>query len=172
MEDLGFGSFYIIDTDSPNNLRKMELKIKETLPISIEINNAITATEKIIAELNKKDLEDKIVLLRLKGDIQQGKNSDIKFQEIEEHVKSKGAYFLLKNTHELTSCELELEIDVKDSENVEEETIKIYSKENPSDLNALIPQLMSSLSIEKQEDEKTEIFNNRILDNAKKILKF
>lgn len=173
LEDIGFGSFYIVDTeDKELSLRKIELKIKETLPISIEITNAITATGKIIEELNKKDLEDKIVLLRLRGEIQQGKNSDIKFQEIEEHLKSKGAYFLLKNTHELNSQELELDVEIKDSENVEEETIKIYSEENPSDLNSLIPQLMNSLSIEKQEDEKTEIFNNRILDNARKLLEF
>ena len=173
LEDIGFGSFYIVDTeDKELSLKKIELKIKETLPISIEITNAITATGKIIEELNKKDIEDKIVLLRLKGDIQQGKNSDIKFQEIEDHIKSKGAYFLLKNTHELNSQELELDIEIKDSENVEEETIKIYSEENPSDLNSLIPQLMNSLSIEKQEDEKTEIFNNRVLDNTRKVLGF
>jgi hypothetical protein len=117
-------------------------------------------------------LNDKIVLLRISGELETGKNSDIKFQAIEEFVQQKGAYFLLKNTHDLSTKETKLEIEVKNSENVEEETIKIYSKENPSNFNDLIPQLIHSLAIEKQEGEKTEIFNTRIIEEAKKILKF
>ena len=153
-------------------MKKIELKLKEVLSITIQIRNALISTEQIISELNQRDLEDKIVLLRLKGEIEQGGNSDIKFPQIEEHAKSKGVYFILKNTHELNTKEFELEFEVKNSENIEEETIKIYSEENPSDLNKFIPQLMNALSLEKQEDEKNEIFNNRVLDNAKKLLRF
>ena len=68
--------------------------------------------------------------------------------------------------------ELELEIEVKDNENIEEETIKIYSEQNPSDFNKLIPELMNSLSIEKQEGETTDTFNNRLIENTRRILKF
>ena len=92
--------------------------------------------------------------------------------QIEEFAEKKGAYFLLKNTHDLKTKETKLEINVKNSENVEEETIKIYTKENPSNFNDLIPILINSLSIEKQEGEKTESFNTRIIEEAKKILKF
>ena len=58
------------------------------------------------------------------------------------------------------------------SENIEEETIKIYSEQNPSDLNALVPELLNVLSIDKQEGEKTDSFTSRIMDGAKKVLKF
>ena len=172
LEDLNHGSFYIVDTDSVNALQKVELKIKDIVSLNIEIKNAITATEKIISELDKKDLEDKIILLRVRGELETGKNSDIKFQQIEEFAKSKNAYFILRNTHDLKAKEVELEIDIKDSENIEEETIKIYSEQNPSDFNKLILQLINSLSIEKQEGETTESFTNRILEESKKILKF
>ena len=173
LEDLGFGSFYIIDTNNSEfSLKKIELKIKEVLPLQITIKNALIATEQIIAELEKRDLEDKIIILRVKGEIEQGKNSDIKFPQIEEFAKSKGAYFLLRNTHELNTKELEMEVEIKNSDNIEEDIIKIYSNENPSDFNRLIPELMNALAIEKQEDEKTEIFNNRVLDNTKKVLRF
>ena len=174
LEALCYGSFYIVDTEgnSRSSFKKIEIKLKEILPITIYIKNALTSTEQIIAELEKKDLKDKIILLRLKGEIEQGKNSDIKFPQIEDYLRSKGIYFMLKNTHELNTKELELEIEVQNSENIEEETIKIYSLENPSDLNRLIPQLMNALSLEKQEDEKNEIFTNRLLDNAKKLLRF
>ena len=90
--------------------------------------------------------------------------------QIEEFVKQKGAYFLLKNTHELKTKELELEIEMQNAENIEEETISIYSKENPSKLNKLIQPLINSLGMEKQEDEKNVIFENRVFDSAKKIL--
>ena len=157
LEDLNYGSFYIIDTESENSLRKVELKIKEVVSIELEIRNTISATEKIIDELKDKELEDKIVLLRIRGELENGKSSDIKFLQIEEFVKERGAYFLLRNTHDLKSKEVEMELDIGDTEDIEEETIKVYSDQNPSDFNKLIPSIMNVFSIEKQEDEKSEV---------------
>jgi len=111
-------------------------------------------------------------LLRIKGELEEGKNSDIKFSQIEDFVKQKKAYFLLRNTHDLKTKELELEIEVENTENIEEETIKIYSEKNPSGFNKLIPQLINSFAIEKQEGETTEGFTNRLLEVSKKMLKF
>ena len=172
LEDLNYGSFYIIDTESENSLRKVELKIKEIVSIELEIKNTISVTEKIIDELKDKELEDKIVLLRIRGELENGKISDIKFTKIEEFVKEKQAYFLLRNTHNLKSKEVEMELDIGDTEDIEDETIKVYSDQNPSDFNKLIPQVMNVFSIEKQEDERSEVFINRLLDGTKKVLKF
>ncbi|MAH03251.1 hypothetical protein CMI39_00495 [Candidatus Pacearchaeota archaeon] len=172
LEDLKYGSFYIVDTSLNNSLRKVELKIKEVVPISIEITNATFATEKIISLLDKKDINDKIVLLRVSGELESGKNSDIKFSQIEEFAKQKNAYFLLRNTHDLKSKEFELEVEIKNPENIEEEAINLYSEKNPSDFNKLISQLMNTLQIEKQEDEKNETFEKRLLDESKKVLRF
>jgi hypothetical protein len=72
----------------------------------------------------------------------------------------------------LKTKEVEMDIEIKDIENVEEEAVKIYSDKNPSDFNSLIPQLINSLSIEKQEGETVDSFNNRLIEEAKKILKF
>jgi DNA repair protein SbcD/Mre11 len=172
LEDLQNGSFYIVDTSKEVSLQKMDLKIKETVLIDIELKNALSATEQIVSEIEKRDVEDKIILLRLRGELEKGSSSDIKFQQVEETAKRKKAYFLLKNTHELKTKEVEMEIEVKNIDNIEEETIKIYSQQNPVDFNNFIPQLMNSLSIEKQEGEKIESFTNRIMEETKKILKF
>jgi DNA repair protein SbcD/Mre11 len=172
LEDLRNGSFYIVDTNSSNPLQKIELNIKNVVSIEMEIKNASNATSQIISKLNEQNLEDKVVLLRLKGELQEGKNSDIKFSQIEEFVKQKNGYFLLKNTHDLKSKEIELEIEVENTENIEEETIKKYSEENPSDFNKLIPLLINSFAIEKEEGETTEGFTTRLLDVSKKILEF
>ena len=172
LEDLQFGGFYIVDTDSIETMQKVELKIKDIEPVEIHITNALTATEQILSELNKRELEDKIVLLRVSGELEKGKQSDIKFQKIQEFLEGKGAYFMLRNTHDLKIKEVEMELEVRDSENIEEDTIDLFAEQNPSDLNKLIPELMDSLSIEKQEGEKNDIFAQRIMEGAKKVLKF
>ena len=172
LENLQNGSFYIVNTDSDNPLEKIELKLRQVESLTIRVKNALIATEKIIQELNNRDIEDKIVLLRLEGELEDQKISDIKFQKIEEFVKSKGAYFFLKNTHDLKTKEADLDIEVHESEDVEEESIKKYSEENPSKFNKLIISIIPAISIEKQEGETTEGFNTRLLDEAKKVLGF
>ncbi|HEA46635.1 MAG TPA: DNA repair exonuclease [Candidatus Pacearchaeota archaeon] len=174
LEDLECGRFCIVDTEAEkeNQLRRIKLRIKEVVPLNIEIKNAQLATQQIISELEKKDLEDKIVLIRLRGILEIGKNSDIKYPQIEEAIKRKGAYFLLRNTHELKVKEAEIDItpETENPEDLEEETIKIYSEKNPSDFNKTISELMSTLSTEKQEGETVESFTNRILDETRKVL--
>lgn len=172
LEDLNHGSFYLVDTESANPLEKVRLNLKEIVKIELEIKNAQEGNSQIIQELEKHNLEDKIILLRIRGELEQGKNSDIKFSRIEEYTKNKNAYFLLKNTHDLKAKESDFEINIRNNENVEEETIKIYSEQNYSEFNDLIPHLMNSLCLEKQEDEKTEVFTNRVLEEARRILKF
>ena len=174
LEDLEYGRFIIVDTNAnpERQLKKITLKIKEVVSFDIEVKNAPLATEKIISELEKKDIEDKIVLLRIRGVLENGKNSDIKFLQIEEAVRKKKAYFMLRNTHELITQETEIDFKIEETENVEEETIKVFSEQNLSDLNKTIPQLMNSFSTEKQEGETTESFTSRLMDEAKKILSF
>jgi len=172
LEDLKFGRFYIVDTSSGNPLTRIDLKIKQTLPIKIEITDAINATEKIINKLKNCELENKIILLRLYGILETGKHSDIKFQKIQEYIESQNAYFLLKNTHNLKSIENQIEFEIQDEENVEHETLTKYSNQNPSKFNNIIPELMESTSIEKQEGETSDNFSNRLIEDVKRILKF
>jgi hypothetical protein len=172
LEDLRKGSFYIVDTSLENPLQRVELEIKKVMPFNFEINDANTAAEKIILELDKNDIGDKIVLLRIRGEILEGKNSDIKFSQIEEFAKQKNVYFLLKNTHDLKTKEVELELDVGDTNNLEEETIKAYIEENPSQFNGKIPQLMNIFSVEKQEGETSESFEKRLWDESKGVMQF
>ena len=172
LEDLQHGSFYIVDTEAENSLQKIELKLKEVMPLQIEVKNALTATEQIISLLDDLDIEDKIVLLRIRGELEHQKTSDIKFSQIEEFAKQKNVYFMLRNTHDLKTKDDELEIEIMDKENIEEETVKIYSEQNPSDFNKLIPELINSLAVEKQEGETTDSFTNRLMETSKKIMRF
>jgi len=172
LEDLQNGGFYIVNISKNVSLEKINLNLKEIVPIEIEIKNSVYATDQIISEINKRNIEDKIVLLRLKGELESGSVSDIKFNKIEEFILNKKAYFFLKNTHDLKQKEALMDIEIKNIGNVEEESIKNYSETNLSDFNKFILPLMNVLSIEKQEGEKTETFESRLMEESKKILNF
>ncbi len=172
LEDLEQGSFVIVDTDSSEQIQHILLPTKKIEKFKIEIEDGLIATEQIIFELNKKDLKDKLILLRIHGELKRGKNLDIKFSKIEEFANEKGAYFVLKNTHDLKVKQIESDIEIKEEGDMEKEIIKAYSSQNPSDFNSFTQELIDVLSMEKQEDEKIEIFNNRLLSETRRILKF
>lgn len=172
LEELKNGSFYIIDIEGYTKATKKEIKLKEIEVINIELNNALTGTQKIIEELEKKELKDKIVLLKLFGNLKQGKVSDIKFQLIQDYLEQQGVYSFLKNISKLEfeKQEIKIKLQTNDMEKVEEVLVKEYEKDNPSEFNELIPSLMDALSIEKQEGEKTAIFEARLFSELNKIL--
>ena len=173
LEELKNGSFYIIDVEGYTKITKKEIKLKETIFIKIELDNALIGTQKIISELEKRDLKDKIVLIKVFGTLTQGKNSDIKFQEVQEYLDKEGVFCFLKNTSKLEVEKkeaLQIKLESNEMEKVEEILVKEYEKENPSNLNELIFPLMESLSLEKQEGEKNVIFEQRLLEGLNKIL--
>ncbi|KHO49014.1 hypothetical protein COT60_02805 [Candidatus Pacearchaeota archaeon CG09_land_8_20_14_0_10_30_9] len=170
LETVENGSFYIIDTELLDPFEKIEIKLKEIEIVDLEIKKSSENYEKIINELQKRNLLDKIVLLRISGELENQKISDLKLEKIENYCFENGAYFFLKNTHDLKTSDIDFNMEVKNKDNLEEEAIKIYSKENPSEFNNLIPQLMNVLSIEKQEGETIDSFNTRLLEDSKKVL--
>ncbi|MEK6881758.1 MAG: hypothetical protein AABY22_19225, partial [Nanoarchaeota archaeon] len=172
LEELKGGCFYIVDTELKNPFKRINLKTKEIESFDLSINDATIATEKIINEVSKRDLYNKLVLLRIHGILEKGKHSDIKFTQIEEFIKEKGAYFVLRNTHDLSVKGSELEFETKDSNNIEDEAISAYSGENPSQFNNLIPYLLEIFSMEKQEDERSAVFESRLFEEAKKVFNF
>jgi DNA repair exonuclease SbcCD nuclease subunit len=171
LETLEHGTFYIVDTELGNPFERIDIKLKEIEPFDILIKNTKTATDEIIQEISKRNIQDKIILLRLSGNLEDQKPSDIKLDKIENFCFENGAYFVLKNTRDLKTKEFEMQGEIKNKENLEEETIKKYSGENPSKFNHLIPQLINVLSIEKQEGETVDAFNSRLLEESRKIVK-
>src|SRR3990172_10403376 len=169
LEDLQFGRFYLVDTKLEKPLKRIDLKIKDVISFDIEVKNALRATGQILSEMEKSDLQDKVVLLRLRGILESGKHSDIKFVQIESLPAKKGAYFLLRNTNDLKTKEAEAEIAMVETENVEEEAIKSFSAQNPSVFNNFLPQIIAAFSTEKQEGETIEVFTSRLMDETKKI---
>jgi len=171
LEELRGGSFYIVNTE-PFQARKIDLRLKEIESIELEISNSLTATESLLADIKKRTIKDKIVLLKVRGKLETGKISDIKFDEIEKLVKEMGGFILLKNTSKLLVEEPEVNLQVEDMGQMEEEIIKEYSKNNPSRFDYLIPQIVNVLAIDKEDGETNETFETRLLEDLNKVLNF
>ena len=171
LETLHNGTFYIIDTEDEIPWEKIDIKIKDIEYFDIVVKNTKSATEEIIEEMKKRNIQDKVVLLRLSGELDGQKPSDIDYQKIEDFAMNSGAYFILRNSRDLTTKEFELDFEVKNKENLETEVIGNYSKDNPSNFNPIIEDLISTLSMEKQEGETVDSFNHRLIEEANRILK-
>lgn len=169
--DLQHGSFCIVEMENGDiKTENIEIPLKEVAYLEIELDNGLTATEKIISEIDRHNLKDKIVLLKLKGILAQGKTGDIRFDEIEDFVSKKEAYSFLRNISAIKIREAETIISLDDGEKIEEKIFGEYSDKNPNEFNKFLTPLMNSLSIEKNEDEKSTIFEDRLMDDLKKVL--
>lgn len=174
LSDLKKGSFELVEISNGKvSTRNIKLNTKEVITLEIELSNGLTATEEIIKEIDKYFLKDKILLLKLKGTLVEGKTGDIRFNEIEEFVKKKEVYVFLRNISSLKITETDLMISNSSSEDVdkiEEDILRQYSEKNPTDFNKFLPQILNALSIEKNEDEKSTIFESRLISELNHIL--
>jgi len=174
LADLKCGSFELVETNGSNiKYQNIKVPIREVIYLEIKIDNGLTATQEIILELDKLNLREKIVLLKLKGTLFRGKTGDIKFNEIEDFIKKKEAFAFLKNISSIKIQENEFQMEDSLTDNVDDIEKKIlgeYAKKNPADFNKYLPQLMTALSLEKNEDEKGIIYEDRLLSELKNIL--
>lgn len=174
LADLHCGSYNLVEINGSRiKTDNIKVPLKEVVLINVELDNGLTATQEIISEIDKSNLRDKIVLLRLEGILSQGKSADIRFDEIEEFVSKKGASVFLKNISSLRIGEQELNTLLQQDENVEnieKIILRDYSKNNPANFNKYLHQMMNILSIEKNEDERTSIFEDRIISELKDAL--
>jgi len=179
LEELKHGGFYIVDVleNYDINLNYIPIEMKKTVPIRINAEDKLPAeVEELIREaLQKEDINDSIITLRIKGTLKSGKPSDIDYKSIFE--ENSNSYIILKNTSKLTTKEFsEVNIGEGSIEEVEESIIKehINQIELPDlQLNEnqelLTNQLMTSLNKEKLEGEKNSDFEGRIVKDLLEI---
>jgi len=169
LEKLKKGSFYIVEKAGDTLLtNKIELNLKEVLSYSFDATNK--TPDEIDSEIltTIKDFHNKIVTIRIKGELESGKPSDISFRKIYSNLDD--AYTILRNTSKLRSKEFEvLHVDLEESLGVEDAILKEYKDKQGAD-EFLIKKLMDTLNKEKQDGEKTGDFEARILQEAITLL--
>ncbi len=167
LEELKHGSFYIIND---GKISKQIIKLKEVLSINFEIKESKKSTDEIISLLMQNKIEDKIIILKLSGFIEDGGIGEIDFKKIEDFLKQNGAYLFLKSTSNLYSAEQEFNFGISSNEDIEEKIIENFFENNPDKLNNLSKELIKVLQIEKMDDEAGMIFQDRLISEARKVL--
>jgi len=174
LEKLRRGGFYIINVQENKikELKYVPIKLKEVETIKIDVNDmtSIQAQDFILDKISKREVEDKIVTLRIKGTISKGKISDINFNEIMKKLEN--SYVALKNTNKLQTKEVEeINIDFENTEEVETKVIEGFLENNETNLTDKdILNLINGLSEEKAEGEKNIDFEKRLEKNMIKTL--
>lgn len=168
LQELKAGSFYIFDN---GKARKEKVQLRDVYTLELEITNALTATEEIISILDNDNLKDKIVILKLYGTLEKGKSSDIDFAKIEDFARKNNAFAFLKSTSKLHLTEPEFKFNLSESLDLESQLIQKYEENNPSKYNYLVNDLIRALQIEKLDDEKLAIFEDRVISEANKTIK-
>lgn len=176
LETLKNGSFIIADVNKSIKIKRIPIKFYDTISFDINVNNLTPeqASSKILKSINK-DIENKIVTLRISGILSSGKTKDIDFKEIYSRLEK--AYVVLKNTNKLSTKEYEeLKIETGSITDVESKLIAQFSEVMPlltskSEDELLINDLIRNLSLEKNEAEKTAEFEARLISNAVRTIK-
>lgn len=176
LEKLQGGGFYLYDN---GNIEFQPIQITNVHSIYIDCNhkNPAQIQEQIINEIEKKEFNNTIVTIRVKGTLESGKPSDINFREIFNLLYSKSAYFVMKSTYLVSTKEFEeIKTDTSNVEDVEKAIIKEHLGQIKVDnLNiekeeSLTNSLLANLDTEKEEGETVRDFDKRIKEDMIKML--
>ncbi len=175
LEKYGKGGYYIVEEEE---ITWIPLEVKKHLKFHLDCKH--TTPENITIEIlnffSQKDLNDKLITIRLQGVLEKGKVTDINFKEIFSNLYERGAYFVMKNTSKLTSQEFsEIKISTHNPEDVEEEIIKEHLQQvklfdEETELH-LTKSLLKSLNTSKKEGETSNDFYERVKQEVNNLLK-
>lgn len=149
----------------------------DVLSIKLSVDGMkISDIEGWLTEKIEQDLKNKIVLIRLEG-VLDGRQSDINFRPIVAKALQNGAITVKRSIH-VTTREFEA-VKIRPHTNIDQLEREII-KENPSAKplmnlpkdkeERLVLDMMNLLKDEKQEDETNNVFEERVKQNAKKVL--
>ena len=172
IEELKNGGFYIVDDNL--NLKYIPIKLKDVVSFKVESNNIDEINSRLYTEVERNDFTDKLVLVRIKGELEKGRVSDVKIKEVIRLIEQKNAFAVLKNTGGLKVKELE-EIEVEGNvEDVEDKIIKknLGRVKIELDEEELINNLIEVLNKDKEEGERNADFEDRLWRDVKKILDY
>lgn len=183
LEEIGHGSFFIIDFDNETgiSLKEIPVKLKEVAVFDINADgeNSQSLKEKILEKVNE-NIDGKIITLRISGTLASGKPSEVNFQEINNSFKEAGAFCTLRNVSKLLTKDFELsdekikelKLENMNMAKIEEEIIHemISQKILEEKDKKKVIELMECLDTEKVEGETNETFSSRLTNDLIKKL--
>jgi DNA repair protein SbcD/Mre11 len=140
--------------------------VKKVVKYDIDLTgkDSNQAKDFILRKIDRDEIIDRIVLIRLRGILESGRVFDINFKELFSELDN--SYVVLKNTSELKIKEFEeLEDLSEDVDDVESELISKYT-----DKSDFVRELIGILDKEKLEGEKIFDFESRVIKDTLKVL--
>jgi exonuclease SbcD len=147
---------------------------KDVVCLHFDCNNKTPAEveKEIVAVIKNTDVADKIVTVRVQGELLSGRSSDIHFNDTFGILYHKGAYFVMKSTSLVKSREFEvIQTPTHSVEDAEDRIIREnMGQSTVKNEKELAKNLMKVLSLEKQEGETKYTFEKRLLEETSKVL--
>ncbi len=133
LEELRFGGFWMVSASENINAEFVPVRLMDSLNIEIDCTNK--SPEEVSSDIEKQlkqKLDDKIILIRIKGTLSVGRINDINFRHLYDLGYSNGAYYIMRNTSGVRIKELDRqEVQENDIEKIEDEIIQ----QNSSNMN-------------------------------------
>lgn len=173
LEKLKNGGFFLVDVRGDDlDVEYRPLIFYEVVNLKVSVNglDAERAEKKIIDEIEG-DYTDKIVTLRIFGELDTGKPSDINFRRIMKYLDS--SFVALRNTSDLSTKEFEdMKVETGDVSEIENRIIEAHLNQLKTfDIdNKKLNDLINVLSVEKNEGETNIEFESRISRDVVSLL--
>jgi DNA repair exonuclease SbcCD nuclease subunit len=187
LERIKCGGFCLVSGDITEENLNLIVEFKPIKVIDIEsifldcTNKSVLEVKNLLKqELENKDLPNKIVTIRIFGQLTSGKTFEIKSNEIIQTCKEKGAYEVLINKNALTTEEYKsISIPVGEtSEEIETALIKEHATKvkisnfSSATIEDKIHQLLNKLGEERQIGTKVLTYNKLLEQTIRSIFEF
>ncbi len=171
IEEFKHGGYYLYD-DGKISWNPVAIKNVEVLHFDCSKKTPIQVEKEVLERLRQIDVKNKIVTLRIQGELISGKASDIHLNDIFGILLHKGAYYVMKSTSLVKSKEFEeIKTNASSIEEAEEKVIKSSTgKSSIKNEEELARNLIKVFSLEKQEGETKYEFEKRLLGETNKVL--
>ncbi|RZN62259.1 DNA repair exonuclease [Methanonatronarchaeum sp. AMET6-2] len=174
------GSFYINTVrDGETHIETHEIEIAPVLSIEIDAENKTpdTVVRNIKQEIETNDLEDKIILLKIRGVLKTGKTTEIGLNKIRREIKDRGAAAVRTNINQLRTKEYEeFDIQAGDRKELENQLIEEHvgqfelQDKTKEEKTELTKKLFDKLSQEIEDGQKKKDYRESIVDETIELL--
>ena len=180
--------FFIVEFDEKiksvnfcedKNFHELDLAKYDFLSFKADDKNSNHLYDEILEKIRQQDVNEKIIILKVKGELAGGKTSDINFHEIRRILKESGALHVSINHHGLVSKEFtKIRVKGETTEEIEENlllenirNIEVRQEElNTKEGAKLAVNLLKTLRKSPKPNEKKTDYKNRILSESLEIL--
>jgi hypothetical protein len=168
------GGFYIYD-DGKLEFRPLELKKVIKMELDAEGRSPEELDKELEGFLSKGSFQDSIVLVKAAGKLRQGRPGDVDFRRSFKEIYEKGAFFVMRNTSQLSSEEFSVvKVHSGTADEIEDEMIRQHLSQQKGNANSMdadtFKSLLRIMSEEQRDGEKKYEYEDRVKKEIDRLL--